>query len=85
MIGVIRIGDKISGGGRVLQGSAGIKFMGIEVSCVGDKVLCLTHGETFIAQGDESSIILGKPIALNGHRCGCGCTLITSLPIAGRR
>ena len=85
MIGVIRIGDKISGGGKVLQGSTGVKFMGIEVSCIGDKVLCFTHGETFIAQGDEGSVISGKPIALHGHRCGCGCTLITSLPNAGRR
>jgi uncharacterized Zn-binding protein involved in type VI secretion len=85
MPGVIRIGDKTTHGGTVLQGSSGVKFMGKEVSCLMDKVSCPLHGNTFIAEGDEGSKINGKPIALHGYRCGCGCTLISSLPQAGRR
>lgn len=85
MPGIIRIGDTTSSGGKVLQGSSGVRFMGKEVSCLGDKVLCSAHGKTIIAEGDEGSKINGKPVALHGHRCGCGCRLITSLPNAGKR
>lgn len=85
MFGVIRIGDTTSSGGRVLQGSSGVKFQGKEVSCMGDSVSCPDHGTTTIAEGDDGAKINGKPIALDGHRCGCGCSLITSLPSAGRR
>ncbi|NIG18272.1 MULTISPECIES: PAAR domain-containing protein [Pantoea] len=85
MKGVIRIGDTLSSGGTVLQGSSGVRFQGKEVSCAGDKVVCSAHGGTTIAEGDEVAKINGKPVALQGHRCGCGCTLISSLPIAGRR
>ncbi|MBS0857611.1 MULTISPECIES: PAAR domain-containing protein [unclassified Tatumella] len=85
MLGVIRIGDATSSGGKVLQGSSGVKFQGKEVSCLGDRVLCLVHGITSIAEGDNGSKINGKPVAIHGHRCGCGCALITSLPNAGRR
>ncbi|BCU53634.1 MULTISPECIES: PAAR domain-containing protein [Enterobacter] len=85
MLGVIRIGDKTSHGGTVLEGSAGLIFMGKAVSCMLDKVSCPVHGVTFIAEGDVGSKWNGRPIALHGHRCGCGCTLITSLPTAGKR
>ncbi|MTH48724.1 PAAR domain-containing protein [Intestinirhabdus alba] len=85
MLGVIRIGDATSSGGKVLQGSSGVQFQGKAVSCVGDKVLCTAHGITSVAEGDTGSKINGKAIALHGHRCGCGCILITSLPVAGKR
>lgn len=85
MFGVIRIGDTTSSGGRVLQGSSGVIFQGKEVSCLGDSVTCPDHGMTSVAEGDEEAKINGKPIALHGHRCGCGCSLISSLPHAGRR
>lgn len=85
MAGVIRINDTTSGGGKVLQGSSGMTFQGRAVSCIGDKVYCAEHGETVIAEGDDGSKLNGRSIALHNHRCGCGCTLITSLPNAGRR
>ena len=85
MKSVIRIYDKTTHGGTVLDGSSGVKFLGREVACLMDKVSCPVHGETFIAEGDEGSKINGRPIALHGHRCGCGCTLISSLPVAGKR
>ncbi|MDY0929055.1 PAAR domain-containing protein [Enterobacter sp. CFBP8995] len=84
MKGIIRLGDATTHGGRVLQGSSGVKFMGKEVACLMDKVSCPQHGETKIIEGDAGSKINGKPIALHGHKCGCGCTLITSLANAGK-
>jgi len=84
MPGIIRAGDTTSSGGKVLQGSSGVTFQGKKVSCLGDKVSCPAHGTTSIVEGDVGSKINGKPVALHGHRCGCGCTLITSLPNAGR-
>jgi len=85
MQGVIRIFDKTTHGGTVLEGSSGVKFMGREVACLLDKVSCPLHGDTFITEGDEGSKINGRPVALDGHSCGCGCTLISSLPVAGKR
>lgn len=86
MRGVIRIGDALSSGGTVLSASTGMTFMGRVVACVGDTVVCPLpgHGLNEIVEGDEGSIWKGRPIALDGHRCACGCTLITSLPAAGR-
>ncbi|HDS9358799.1 TPA: PAAR domain-containing protein [Enterobacter chengduensis] len=85
MQSVIRINDKTTHGGTVIEGSSGVKFLGLEVACLMDKVTCPEHGQTFIAEGDEGLKINGKPVALHGHRCGCGCTLISSLPHAGKR
>ncbi len=86
MQGVIREGDKLSSGGSVQTGVSGMQFMGRGVACQGDKVFCPLpgHGINEIAEGDEGSKYLDRPIALDGHRCACGCTLITSLPRAGR-
>lgn len=86
MRGVIRKGDKLSSGGEVLTGAMGMKFMGQEVACVGDRVLCPLpgHGDNEIVEGDGGVRYQGRPIALDGHLCACGCTLITSLPNAGR-
>lgn len=41
MKGIIRIGDKTTGGGTVISGSADMKFLGIGVARVGDAVTCL--------------------------------------------
>jgi uncharacterized Zn-binding protein involved in type VI secretion len=86
MRGVIREGDKLSSGGAVHSGASGMQFLGQAVACKGDKVFCPLpgHGENEIAEGDEGSQYQGRPIALDGHRCYCGCTLLTSLPQAGR-
>ena len=84
MKGIIRVGDKTSHDGIVKTGGGGLKFMGKEVACKGDKVSCPRHGSTEISEGDESSKFNGKAIALHGHKCGCECTLMTSLPNAGK-
>ncbi|KOY60252.1 PAAR domain-containing protein [Photorhabdus heterorhabditis] len=74
----IRQGDKTSSGGTVLEGSDLIEFDDIPVARKGDKVSCPKHGETTIAEGSPDYLDDGRAVALNGHRCACGCTLISS-------
>lgn len=84
MHGIIRIGDKTTGGGTVLSGSSDMIFDGIGVARVGDPVSCLIpgHGPTVIVQGHPSFKDNGLPIAVQGHLCACGCALLSSLPDA---
>ncbi|WP_339421008.1 MULTISPECIES: PAAR domain-containing protein [unclassified Pseudomonas] len=85
MKGIIRIGDKTTGGGTVLSGSAVMVFRGIGVARQGDPVDCPIpgHGRTVIAEGHPVFRDKGIPVAFYGHRCACGCALISSLPEAG--
>ncbi|WP_236200016.1 PAAR domain-containing protein [Pseudomonas pseudonitroreducens] len=82
MKGIIRIGDKTTSGGSVLTGSPNRKFHGIGVARVGDQVSCPAHGPTVVSEGHPTFRDNGVPIAFQGHRCACGCALITSLPEA---
>ncbi|CNM03071.1 MULTISPECIES: PAAR domain-containing protein [Yersinia] len=81
MKGIIRIGDKTTHGGQVLGGSTKIRFGGIGAARVGDKVSCpiLGHGPTTIVEGHPTFKDNGVAVAFHGHKCACGCTLITSL------
>ena len=85
MQGIIRVGDKNTGGGTVLSGSSDMQFDGIGVAREGDPVRCLVpgHGRTVVAEGDPAFRDNGVPVAFDGHRCACGCVLISSLPVAG--
>ncbi|MFJ3261739.1 PAAR domain-containing protein [Pseudomonas sp. NPDC086581] len=84
MKGVIRIGDKTTSGGTVLSGSVKMIFAGIGVARVGDPVSCPIpgHGPTVVAEGHPSYEDNGALVAFHGHRCACGCALLTSLPEA---
>jgi len=84
MQGIIRIGDKTSSGGEVIAGSRVMKFGGIGVVRVGDPVDCplAGHGRTTVSEGRQTFRDNGVPVAFDGHACGCGCTLISSLPHA---
>lgn len=85
MKGIIRINDKTTGGGAVLSGSPAMVFSGLDVARQGDPVSCPLpgHGRTVIAEGHPAFRDNGIPVAFHGHRCACGCTLISSLPEAG--
>lgn len=85
MKGIIRINDKTTGGGTVLSGSPAMVFSGLGVARQGDPVSCPLpgHGRTVIAEGHPAFRDNGIPVAFHGHRCACGCTLISSLPEAG--
>lgn len=80
--GIIRLGDKTSHGGVVITATSTTVMDGKAVALVGDLVDCPQkgHGVNPIIEGSSSWISDGKPVAVDGCRSACGCTLITSLP-----
>ena len=80
MLPIIRIGDKTTHGGSVLTGSGTMKFGGVGVARKGDNVSCPKdgHGPTTIVEGNPNYLDQGVPVAFQGHKCACGCTLISS-------
>ncbi|MBA6096438.1 PAAR domain-containing protein [Pseudomonas juntendi] len=84
---IIRIGDRTTGGGAVLSGSSTMHFGGTGVARESDPVSCPIpgHGRTVIAEGHPTFRDNGLPVAFDGHRCACGCVLISSMPSAGAR
>jgi uncharacterized Zn-binding protein involved in type VI secretion len=73
---LIRLGDKTSHGGTVLEASQFTDSGGIGIARMGDKASCPIHGNTTIASGDPTLIIDGKPAARHGDKTGCGAVLI---------
>jgi len=84
MLKIIRKGDKTTHDGRVSTCSNTMKFGGIGVARKGDKVSCPVrgHGQTTIIEGHPDYLDNGIPVAFHGHKCGCGCTLISSFSAA---
>ncbi|CAD5744850.1 PAAR domain-containing protein [Escherichia coli] len=84
MLQIIRKGDKTTHGGSVLTASETMKFGGIGVARKGDKVSCPIpgHGPTTIIEGNPDYLDHGIPVAFHGHKCACGCTLISSFAAA---
>jgi uncharacterized Zn-binding protein involved in type VI secretion len=74
----IVLGDPLSSGGQVLQGSPMTDIDGKPVARIGDPALCKRHGPTRIASGDSTVIIDGQPVARHGDLCACGCSLMSS-------
>ncbi|AQQ34531.1 PAAR domain-containing protein [Burkholderia cenocepacia] len=77
----IRKDDKLEHGGEVTNGSPWTTFMGKPLARKGDEAFCEQHGQTVIDEGaNKFPDRDNKPFALDGHRCACGCRLISSLP-----
>lgn len=82
MAKVIREGDTLREyGGKVLAGHYNCLGKGFAVK--GDPVKCDKHGMTTIAEGSALTRFDGQPAALHGHKCACGCTLVSSFPDCG--
>lgn len=77
---LIRLGDRTSHGGVVLQASAFTSSGGKRVARVGDLVKCPKkgHGTCPIVTGDPTFIVDGKPVARHGDKTACGASLIAS-------
>ena len=73
---LIRLGDKTSHGGVVIQASSQSTVGGVGIARMGDKTVCPTHGSATIISGDSSLIIDGKPAARAGDKTACGASLI---------
>lgn len=79
MKAIIRKGDTLrEEGGEVLDGH--YLCDGLPIACLGDAVECNLHGRTEIDEGSELFLMDGRPVALDGHHCACGCTLVSSMP-----
>jgi uncharacterized Zn-binding protein involved in type VI secretion len=75
---LIRLGDKLSHGGSVVEASPHSDSGGIGIARVGDKASCSKHGTVTIATGDATMLVDGKPAARHGDKTSCGATLIAS-------
>ena len=73
---LIRLGDKTSHNGAVLEASTLSDIDGVGIARMGDKVSCPIHGNGTIASGDQTMIVDGKPAARHGDKTSCGATLI---------
>lgn len=83
-LAIVRLGDKTSHGGAVITASVTHTISGIGIARVGDKVSCPQqgHGVNAIVEGSATYTVGGRQVALHGHHCACGCTLIASLATA---
>jgi uncharacterized Zn-binding protein involved in type VI secretion len=79
---VIRLGDKLNRGGSVTQAS-GALFGGIPVVLAGDQALCAIHGPTVVTEGYPGWLMNGRLVAVEQCHTQCGCSLLSSLPVAG--
>lgn len=77
---LIVLGDKTNHGGSVMMASSTLLIEGVAAALVGDLVSCpiIGHGITPILEGASTFFSDGKQVAIEGSKCGCGCTLIAS-------
>jgi uncharacterized Zn-binding protein involved in type VI secretion len=76
---IIRLGDKTSHGGTVLEGSPADICMGKPIAYIGHKVLCPQCKGAFpIVEGALTTTFYGKGVALAGMKTACGAVLIAS-------
>lgn len=73
---IIRLGDKTTHGGVVVEASNNSDSGGVGIARMGDKTVCPMHGPVPIVSGDMTLIVDGKPVARHGDLTGCGATLI---------
>lgn len=75
---LIRLGDKTSHHGTVVEASQFSDSGGVGIARVGDKVNCPRHSNVTIASGDPTMLVDGQPVARDGDKTSCGATLIAS-------
>ncbi len=78
---IIRLGDRTSHGGRVLEGFPLLTIHGKPVAGVGHRVSCpKCTGSPVIAEGMVAVTMMGVHVAVDGMKTSCGATLIGSGP-----
>jgi uncharacterized Zn-binding protein involved in type VI secretion len=76
---IIRMGDKTSHGGTVLEGHQFLIVHGKPVAGVGHHVSCpKCSGSLVIVEGVVTATMMGINIAVEGMKTSCGATLIAS-------
>lgn len=84
-LGLVRLNDPLSSGGKVISVSSTIIIDGLGVALLGDTVICPIpfHGVNKIIQGSTEWISDGKPVVVHKCMCQCGCYVISTLPCSG--
>lgn len=76
---IIRLGDRTSHNGTVLEGSQTDICMGKPIAYIGHKVHCpKCKGDYPIIEGVQTTTFYGKGVALAGMKTSCGAVLIAS-------
>ncbi|WP_229214671.1 PAAR domain-containing protein [Duganella sp. HH101] len=76
---IIRLGDKTSHNGTVLEGHQDVIVMGKPAAGVGHKVSCpKCPGTHTIVEGAVTHTIMGISTAVEGMKTSCGATLVAS-------
>ncbi|HDS1675481.1 PAAR domain-containing protein [Stenotrophomonas maltophilia] len=74
---IVVVGDRTSGGGRVITGAPFTDIHGSAVARISDKATCPKHQGIFsIVTGDSTWRVDGQPVARDGDRLECGCSLM---------
>jgi uncharacterized Zn-binding protein involved in type VI secretion len=73
---LIRLGDKTTHGGTVVEASTMSDIDGVGIARMGDRTVCPMHGPQPIVSGDQTFIVDGKAAARHGDMTGCGAKLI---------
>lgn len=84
MKGVIRLGDPLLSGGKVITAS-GADFMGKKVMLQQDLVACPIpgHGVNPVSECCTTWTMNGKGVVVDGCKASCSCIIRTTLPQAG--
>lgn len=78
MLPLVRLGDPLLPfGGEVLEGH--YLAFGKPVAFMGASARCTEHGITYIQFGASLSSVRGRPVALDGYQCACGCRVVSTL------
>lgn len=79
-LGVIRLGDKTTHGGKVISAQPTFKALGKPVAVAGDMTMCPQCKGTFPIQVTSSERRHhGKAVAYDGDKTACGAKLISSI------
>jgi uncharacterized Zn-binding protein involved in type VI secretion len=80
MPAVARIGDPISHGGAIIEGSPNVFANGAQVARIGDAVYCDIHKEQVIVSGSGTVFANGSGVAREGDEISCGAVIIQGSP-----
>ncbi|EKS7704197.1 PAAR domain-containing protein [Salmonella enterica] len=78
--GNIRLGDKLTSGGEVINVTSTSIVEGKKIALIGDLVSCPIqgHGINRIVSSEPGWMSDGKAVAFDGALCQCGCRVIAS-------
>lgn len=85
MTSIACVGDANTHGGFIITGSSTMLVLGRQVARQFDLISCPMHGVNEIIEGSDMVLDNGRMVALDGHRCACGCSVIAGGSFASVR